>query len=175
METHNILGAVGLLLLVLYAAWDIPGAIERDGERVTLRYAWWVRCYFLFAAFAIPVGITLLAIVKEPRDTGEMWSLCGLYALFGVLGVPSWWMTTRFALEISPAGLVCRSPWRGSRFVPWEKVDRLCQGEMVQWYILRSRDGYAFRFPYQCVPGLPLLLEEMKKHAPAALAIGEQA
>jgi hypothetical protein len=163
MDTDNILGVIGLLLLIGYVAWDMPPTIERSAGKVTIRYAWWVRCYFLVAAFAIPLGITVLGIYKEPKGS-EMGCFIGLYALFGVLSVPWWWMTTRFAATISDAGLECHSPWRGKRFVPWSEVVGLTRSEVVQWDVLQTRDGYRFRIPWQAVPGLPLLQSSIDHH-----------
>jgi hypothetical protein len=161
----NILGAVGALLLMLYVAVDMPPAVQAGpGSTVTLRYARWWRVYLLLLAFAVPLAITLLARVRPPRHEEETNPLLRLFALFCGLSLPMWWATTNFSLTISPEGLVCGSPWRGKRFVPWGDLVEVRHGMVVQWYVLRTRGGYCFRVPCECVPGLPLFLEAVARH-----------
>jgi hypothetical protein len=166
MSSDNILGVIGLLCLVVFVAWDMRPAIERSAGKVILRYAWWVRCFFLASAFVIPLGITLLGISKEPKNPADLRAFIGLYALFAVLSVPSWWMTTRFSLTITAAGLECRSPWRGRRFVAWDEVVALTPSQAIQWHILQTSSGYRFCIPNQGVPGLTLLQEMVDRLAP---------
>jgi hypothetical protein len=167
LSSDNILGALGLLVLLVWIALDMPAGVERRrGGTTTLHYAAWVRWYFLFAAFAIPVGITLLAIVHKPKDDDEMIALYFVYALFAVISLPMWWLTTRFSLEISAKGLRCRSPWRGTRFVAWDEIVKLSRSEIWRCYFVEARGGYRFGVPDQMFPGVDYFLAALARHRP---------
>jgi hypothetical protein len=166
MDAVNILGAVGWLGLIAWVAWDMPPAVEHQGGSITLRYSRWVRCYFLFAAFGIPLGFTVVAIFKPPENDGDLWAIAGLYALFGVLSLPFWWETIHFSLTISATGLECRSGWRGVRRAAWTDVASLFASEFGRWFLLRTHSGPVIRVPSQFMPGLSCFLEAVEKHAP---------
>ena len=162
----NILGVLGGLALLSWVAWDMPASIEGVGDKLTLRYNRWVRGYFLFAAFGIPLGLTVLAIVNRPKDDEEMWCLLFLYLLFAVLTLPCWWETMCFSLTISSAGLECGSPWRGRRFVPWNDVVRVSRNKIYKWYVVETRSGYCVRVPQQLIPGLGAFMWVMEQRLP---------
>jgi hypothetical protein len=168
VSRENILGAVGILCLLAWVARDMPPTIRRESGKTTIRYAFWVRCFYLFSAFALPLALTLWAIVNRPEE-GEMWCLLASYALFAFLTGPVWWMVTRFALTISDEGLECHSPWRRTRFVKWSEIEEVTFGEMGRWYVLRAVDGYRFRVPQQAVPGLGDFLAAVGRHRPELL------
>jgi hypothetical protein len=168
LSFENILGAVGLLSLLVWIAWDMPPAIKRESSTTTIRYTFWVRCFYLFGSFAIPLGLTLLAIVNRPRED-EMWCLFLSYALYGILNLPMWWIVTRWGVTISERGLECRSPWRRRRFVTWDEIVDVTYGEVGKWYILRTRDGYRFRVPQQMIPGVHDFLQAVSQHRPEAV------
>jgi hypothetical protein len=168
LSLENILGAVGILALLTWVARDMPGAIQREAGKTTLRYTFWVRCFYLYMAFAIPLGLTLLAIVHRPPPE-EMWCLFASYALFAFLTGPMWWIVTRFALTISAEGLECRSPWRRTHFVKWDELEEVTYGLVGRWYVLSARSGYRFRVPDQMIPGLCDFLLAVMQHRPEAL------
>jgi hypothetical protein len=170
----NILGAVGILGLLTWIAIDMPPAIQREEGKTTIRFAFWIRCFYLFYAFAIPLGLTLMAIVHRPPPE-EMWCLFASYALIGFISWPMWWIVTRFALSISADGLECHSPWRRKRFVKWDELKEVTYGVVGRWYVLRARSGYRFRVSGldhifgKLAPGLDDFQAAVAQHRPEAL------
>src|SRR3984957_1429295 len=142
MAPINIIGVVGLILLLLYIAWDMPPAIEWRGEAVTLRYARGLRWFALFAACAMPLLITVIAIGNPPKEPGDGWIIIGTYVLFGVSSGYLLLETVGFAVTITDKGLQCQSGWRRRRFVPWEEIVDLTAAEMSKHFVLRTRGGY---------------------------------
>jgi hypothetical protein len=164
MSSENIVGAVGLLGLLLYLAWDMPPAIKRTGGSQTLRYARWLRWYSLFAALGIPLGITVLAIVFPPKDDSEEWAIAGVYALFAVPSTYLLLESIGFAVTITDKGLECRSGWHRRRFVPWKDVTGLTTSKITKHFVLLTRGGYRYRVPALLVPGLSDFLEAVHSH-----------
>jgi hypothetical protein len=162
----NIIGIVGLVLLLLYIAADMPRAIERRGESITLRYTRSLRWFALFSACGMPLLITVILIGNPPKEPGDEWCIAGSYALFGVLCGYLLLETVGFAVTITDKGLECRSGWRRRRFVPWEEVTGLVPSEIMKNLVLRTRNGYRFRIPSQCIPGSKYFLDAMEAHRP---------
>jgi len=125
------------------------------------------RGFALFAAFGIPLAITALVISMPPKNRGDVLAVIGLYGMFAVLGGPLLWEASRFAIGVSKAGLDCRSPWRTSRFVPWNEVERLSFSSINSWFIIRAIDGWKFRVSF-LVPGLSEFLARCEQHLSVA-------
>jgi hypothetical protein len=169
MSFDNILGAIGGVCLMLFVAFDMPPATERTGDTITLRYARWVRIFYLFATFGVQLGITVLAIYLKPKDDEEMWCLFLSYMLFLILTTPMLWWVTRFSLTLSREGVEYRSHIWGRRFIAWDEVADLSPSQVVQWYILRTHSGSKIRIPSQLVPGMDLLFAAFCERAPCNL------
>jgi hypothetical protein len=162
----NIIGIVGLVVLVFYVAADMKPAIERHGGSLTLRYARPLRWFALFTACGIPLLITLILIGNPPKDPGDEWCIAGSYALFGVVCGYLLVETAGLSVTITERGLECRSGWRRRRFVPWEDVNGLTVPEITKHFVLHARGGYRFRVPMQLVPGLADFLTAVGAHCP---------
>ncbi len=167
MAPINIIGVVGLIVLLLYIAADMRPAIEWRGESLILRYARWLRWFALFAACAMPVLITVIVIGNPPKEPGDGWIIIGNYVLFGVLSGYLFLETVGFSVTITVKGLECKSGWRRRRFVPWEEITGLTTGVVTKRFVLRTRGGYRYHVPMQLVPGLGYFLAAVKKHLSA--------
>jgi hypothetical protein len=160
-----IVAVTGFLGALLWVAQR--GGPEADPETGTylFRHSWLFRGFSLFAAFGIPLGITLLVIFNPPKHDGDLIAIVFIYALFAVLSFPLLWESVRFAVLVTPEGVYCKSPWRASRFLDWSEIRELDFSPTSSWFILRATDGWKFRI-YTLVPGLKVFLEECEKHLP---------
>ena len=62
------------------------------------------------------------ALFYPPKNGDDVTAILCLYGLFAALSAPLLWEAMRFSLAVTPAGLDCRSPWRGHRFLAWDEV-----------------------------------------------------
>lgn len=165
-----VIGFLGLLMWAAQRGRPVAG----PGGTLVFRHSLLLRGFSLLMAFGIPIGITVLMFFNPPKNESDVGAIIGLYALFGLLSAPLLWESMRFALTVTPAGLDCRSPWRGRRFLPWEDVKEVSYNATNSWFVIRARDGWKFR-PSILVPGLAKFLEECEKRLPlSALANAEE-
>jgi hypothetical protein len=167
---HEIVYLAPALVLGLFGAMAWAATLGRpmgDGSAgtVVLRHGWLLRGFALFSAFGIPFGITVLVIMHPPKQEGDVSAILGSYALFAVLSGPLLWEAMRFAVAADAAGLTCRSPWRGTRFVAWDELHEVTFSAQGGWYIFRAADGYKFRV-YTWVAGVGRLLAECVRRLP---------
>ena len=161
--------AIGFLSLLLWAARRGRPA-EGPGATLVFRHGLLLRGFSLFAAFGIPLGITVLVLFNPPKQDGDVTAILCLYGLFAVLSAPLLWESMRFSLAVTPEGLDCRSPWRGHRFLAWHEVKEVSFNPTNSWFVIRAHDGWKFR-PSILVPGLARFLEQCERHLPlSALA-----
>jgi hypothetical protein len=161
---------VGFLGLLLWAARAGRPAAGPEPGALLFRHGLLLRGFALFAAFGIPLAITALVFVFPPQKEGDVGAIIGVYSLFGGLSAPLLWEAMRFALLVSPRGLVCRSPWRRGRSLTWGEVEEVSFSPGNSWFVIRARDGWKFRVP-TLVPGLTRFLEACERHLPAAALV----
>jgi hypothetical protein len=164
---------VGFLGLLMWAAERGKPKVDSDGTLI-FRHSLLFRCFSVFMAVAVPVGIIVLAILKPPQKESEFWAMMGLCIGFAVLIAPLLWESLRFALFVSPEGIECRSPWRGSRFLPWKDVEEVSFRASNSWFVIRAKDYYKFRI-HILVPGLSQFLEQCEQHLPPGALDGAEA
>jgi hypothetical protein len=164
----------GFLGLLLWVAQRGRPAADPETGRLLFRHSILFRGFALFAAFGIPLGITVLLLFNPPKKQSEVWAVLGLYVGFAVLSAPLLWESLRFALTVGPEGLDCRSPWRGRRFLPWEEVKEVSYSGMNSWFIIRATDGWKFRVSI-LVPGLSQFLARCEQHLPPEALEGAEA
>jgi hypothetical protein len=166
MAPINIVGALGLVALLLYLAWNMAPSIERKDDAVTFRYTLGMRRLALLLGFGSLLGLTILAIVHPPQDRGEMWVIYTFYMFFGVMCAAMIRETSGFAVRITEKGLDCRPAFRCRRFVTWDEVARISSGQMNKDFVLCTHGGYRFRIPAVFMPDLDLFLAEIEKRLP---------
>ena len=145
----------GILGLMVWAAKRGRPKLDAETGVVWFRHSALFRGFSLFMGFGIPLAITALLLYKPPKNRTDVLAVIGLYALFGALSAPLVWESLRYALGISKDGLDCRSPWRASRFVPWNRVESLSYSTMNSWFIIHTKDRWNFRVSV-FVPGLSI-------------------
>jgi hypothetical protein len=69
--------------------------------------------FAVLIAFIIPLAISILALVRPPKDEIELGCAIGLGTFFGGAGIFTLWETMRYRLVACPEGIGCYSPWRG--------------------------------------------------------------
>ena len=161
-----IIGSVTAFFAVLFLIAQRGGPVgDPENGTYLFRHSILLRGFALFAAFGIPIGITLLVIFNPPKGEGDVGAIIVIYALFAVLSFPLLWESMRFALLLMPDGLYCKSPWRGSRYLTWAEIQEIDFSAMSSWFIIRAVDGWTFRV-YTLVPSIGRFLEECGKYLP---------
>jgi hypothetical protein len=163
-----VLGFLSLLLWAAQVGRPAPGPEPGD---LLFRHGPLLRGFSLFAAFGVPLAVTVLVFFKPPKDDGDVWAIIGIYSLFGVISAPLLWESMRFALVVSPEGLDCCSPWRRGRFLAWDEVQDVSYSATSSWFVIQATDGWKFRVPI-LVPGLTHFLEACERHLPVAALTG---
>jgi hypothetical protein len=155
-----VIGSLGLLLWVAQR-----GRPKLDAETgvVWFRHSAIFRGFALLLGFGVPLAITALIVFKPPKNRADVFAVIGVYGMFALLGGPLLWEALRFALGISKDGLDCRSPWRASRFVPWNRVERLSYSSMNSWFVIHTKDRWNFHVSI-LVPGLAIFLTRCEQH-----------
>jgi hypothetical protein len=140
-------GVIGILALLLLAVRR--GQPRADEQRGTLlfRRKLLYRGFALVMAIGVPLGVTVRVFVFPPQDEGDVYAILGVQALFIGLSWPLLWDALGFVLLVTPEGLRCRSPWRGSRFVPWDDVRAVSYSARKSCFLIQAHDGYCFRVP----------------------------
>jgi hypothetical protein len=159
-----VLGFLGLLYRV--AQRGRPKLDAGTGV-VWFRHSAIFRGFALMVAVGVPLALTALIVFKPPRNRVEVLAIIGLFGLFGSLGGPLIWEALRFALGVSKDGLDCRSPWRASRFVPWNRVEGLSYNTTNSWFIIHTKDRWNFHISI-LVPGLSIFLTRCEQHLSTA-------
>ena len=154
-----------LLGMLTLAAWLVRPQPDPATTLLVLRHSWWLKGFALFAAFGIPLAITVLVYFQPPQDDGDLGAILGLYTGFALLSGPLLWESLRYALIVSDEGLECRSPWKGTAFLHWDEIDAITYGRQNSWFIIRATDGYKFRISFM-VPGISRFLAECERHLP---------
>jgi hypothetical protein len=153
----------GMLALFCWAAQRGKPTADPETGTLLFRHSLLLRGFALFAAFGVPLAITILVFFNPPKNEGDVWAIVGLYALFAFLSAPLLWESLRFALTTSPEGLDCQSPWRGRQFLYWDEIEEISYSSMNSWFVIRAVDGWKFRVSL-LVPGLSDFLEECERH-----------
>ncbi len=130
---------------------------------VWFRHSAMFRGFALCVAFGVPLALTALVVFKPPRNGVEVLAFIGLFGLFGLLGGPLIWEALRFALGVSEDGLDCRSPWRASRFIRWNRVEKLSYSTTNSWFVIHTKDRWNFHVSI-LVPGLSIFLTRCEQH-----------
>jgi hypothetical protein len=113
---------------------------------MVLRYNPFLQGFAIFTTFGIPLAITAPLFKIPLKTASDVKALFALYALFVGIGATLLWETMRFALAVSPEGLDCRSPWRGSssggrRYA----MSRFAAGQLWDYHTRPSDDGSRIR------------------------------
>lgn len=171
VSSISAIATVTFLGLLLWTAQRGKPTVDPKTGVLLFRHSILFRGFALFAAFGIPLGITILVIFMPPEKEGDTEIILGLYAFFAFLSAPLLWESMRFALFISPKGLDCRSPWRRKRFLPWNEVNALSYSVLNSWFVIRASDNWKFRVSI-LVPGLSKFLAQCEQHLPTTALAG---
>jgi hypothetical protein len=157
---------MAVLFLLLWAGLRGKPREDPATGTVVFRYNVFVRVLSIVLAFGPPIAITLLVLFAKPvQNEDDLWAVVFLYVLFAFLGIPLLWETVRYSLAISPAGLACRSPWRGNLFIPWDEVSQLSYSGTNAWFVIHATTGQRFRV-HLFVAGVGRFLELVEQHLP---------
>ncbi len=150
-------GFVWLLFAVARAA---PPYREEAGT-VTFRHGALLRAFAVLAFFGAPMLLGLWVLFFPPRSNTTLAPAIVTAALLGVAGILLVWEAFQFQLTISPAGLECRSPWKGRFSQTWEQVTAIEYSAVNAWFVVKFPDG-AFHVS-TLVPGVSRFLEECER------------
>jgi hypothetical protein len=170
---HHVAAVVTLVFMGILLWASRRGKPLRDAytNAMVFRHGILIRGFALLGTFGAPSAITLIGIFRPPPpQPGDFWAVCFLYALFPAISAPLLWESMRFAMKVSPEGLDCRSPWRGTRFLAWDDIKEISYSQAWSWFVVRAVDGWKFRVPL-LIPGLGHWLEQCERYLPeSALA-----
>jgi hypothetical protein len=136
-----------------------------------LRHGWGFRCFSL-VSFALFCGVFLLfdiGLVRNPTAiSGPAVLFLGALFLFVALGAYLVAEAFRVRIEVTPAGVVCHSPWRKRRAIPWAEVASVSYSHSCNWLVITGQDGRKIR-AHVFLSGLPWLARAVQTHLPPAL------
>lgn len=159
---------VAVTVLLALMAWagrhgrPRPGA---DEHTLLFRHNAVFRWFAYLSTIGIPLGLTALVTLIPPRGE-EVWYVVGIYAGFALLTLPLFWEAIRYYVLVGPEGIVCRSAWRGTRFIAWDDLREVSFSTANAWFIFRARDGTTIRV-HMFVSGLSDLLRLVELRVPA--------
>jgi hypothetical protein len=160
-----IVTVTGFLGLLVWAAQRGKPAIDPETGDMIFRHSGIFRWFTIVTAFGIPLGITILLLFNPPKNDGEIYAVFGLYVGFALLTLPLLWEAVRFMLVLSSEGITCQSPWRGTRFIPWQDIEEITFQSTNSMFIIHAEDGYVFRL-LTLIPGLSQFLAKCEQHLP---------
>jgi magnesium-transporting ATPase (P-type) len=133
-----------------------------DGDTLTFRHGKLLRLFAVVVFFAAPLVFGLWLLFFPPRSNATLFPIIVAAAVLGVAGVLLVWEAFKFQLTTSPAGLDCRSPWKGKFAHPWEQVTVLEYSALNAWFVLKFAGGSEFHVP-TLVPGVARFLEACER------------
>jgi hypothetical protein len=148
------LGFVWLLFAVARAA----PPYRADGGTITLRHGQLLRAFAVLAFFGAPMLFALWVLFFPPRSNATFAPAIVAAALLGLAGFLLVWEAFKFQLTLSPAGLDCRSPWKGRFSHAWEQVTALEYSTVNAWFVLKFQGNSEFHVS-TLVPGVSRFLE----------------
>ncbi len=148
------LGFVWLLFAVARAA----PPYRDDSGTVTLRHGQLLRAFAVLAFFGAPMLFGLWILFFPPRSNATLAPIVVAAALLGLAGFLLVWEAFKFQLTVSPAGLECRSPWKGRFVYSWEQVTALEYSAVNAWFVLKFQGGGEYHVS-ALVPGVSRFLE----------------
>lgn len=151
-------GFVWLLLSI--ARWAPPDRI--DGETITFRHGQLLRAFAVIVFFGVPFAMGLMLIAYPPRSNLTMSASVVVAALFGLAGFLLTWEAFQYRLVVSPAGLECRSPWKGRFTQTWDSVTAVEYSTVNMWFVLIFQGGSEFHVS-TLVPGVSQFLEACER------------
>jgi hypothetical protein len=158
----SVMGLLGLMAWAARRGRPRPGA---DEHTLLFRHNAIFRWFAYLTTFGIPLGLTALVVFIPPRGV-EVWYVVGVYAGFAALTLPLFWEASRYYLLVTAEGIVCRSAWRGTRFVRWDDLRDVSFSTTNAWFVFHARDGKKIRV-HMFVTGLNDLLRLVELRVPA--------
>lgn len=140
-----------------------PVKFDAATGAIVLRYGSIFRAIGYISLFAGPVLLGLVSIAKPPNKTEDYLAILGILGIFGGLGAPLVWETTRFSISVSDQGLDCRSAWKKQRYLTWAEIDSISYSVINSWFIIRACDGWKIHVNL-FVPGLNQFLQHCERN-----------
>jgi hypothetical protein len=160
------------LLLASSARQGLPRP-ARGGPVRLFRHNGLFRGFAIAAAAGLPVGLAGL-LYFHPPQRADVPYLVGLFLVFAIITLPLVWEAGRYYVLVTPAGLECRSPWRGVRALAWDDVVDVRYSAMNAWFEFVGRDGDRIR-AHAFVAALNDLLALVEARVPASVLKGARA
>lgn len=148
--------------LIFLARAERP--LEGPG-RLVFRYHIGLRILTLVLFFGTILMVTIILFFNPPKQDGDVYAIFGVYALFTGLGLPLFWETHFFLLEVDDDGLTCHSPWRGKFFIAWGEVDEVAWADFGSYFLVKGPQRWIRLSPM--VGGLAEFLKECEKRLPS--------
>jgi hypothetical protein len=175
---HHLILHGGPMLAGAAAAWLVacwpekPPPFDAGGGQV-IRHGWTFRAFSLVCLVILggPSLIILYGVaVSVDRDPDVAREPAILLVLVPVLIVAlSVYLTAeafRMRIDVSPAGIVGRSPWRRRRTaIRWQDVTEVTYSHAFDWLRIKGRDGQSIRAHY-FLRGFPWLARAVLEHVP---------
>jgi endonuclease/exonuclease/phosphatase family metal-dependent hydrolase len=148
---------LGFVWLLFAVARAVP-PYRVDGDTIVLRHGQLLRAFAVLAFFGAPMVFGLWILFFPPRSNATLAPIVVAAALLGLAGFLLVWEAFKFQLTVSPAGLDCRSPWKGRFSQTWDQVTALEYSSANAWFTLKFQGGGAFHVS-ALVPGVSRFLE----------------
>jgi Bacterial PH domain len=168
-----VVAVTGLLALMAWAAQRGRPTADPASGRLVFRHSGVFRGFALFAAFGIPLGITVLVLFHPPKNDGDLIAIGFIYGLFAVLSFPLLWETMLYSVAVSDAGIDARSPWRGRRAFAWDEIEQVTWSNFSGSFVFRSTDGRTISVR-GLTAGVSEFLGACERHLPLEVLEGAQ-
>jgi hypothetical protein len=93
----------------------------------------------LFGTFFLLLAGVVLLIVNVQGWRADTWIALLLATIFGAYGLLVLAEVVVTRIEVSPDGIVCSSPWRKTRRVPWSQITNSNFSAVNYWYVFSTR------------------------------------
>ena len=156
--------AIGGFWLLLLSGRGRTVPIQPNGD-FTLRHGKFFRAFACALILGLELLIGSLALFTPPESplaTGTMISAAVVAAGLGFLLI---WDAYRFELKVTSQALICQSPWRGGRTVPWAEVNRVSFSTANLWFAIEPKSGPSFHI-LAVVPGVQQFLASCEANIP---------
>jgi hypothetical protein len=159
---HHLILHGGPMLAGAVAAWLVacwpekPPPFDPAGGGQVVRHGWIFRAFSLVCLVILggpALVIVYGAAVTMDRDPALMREPVALLIIIPllILGL-SIYLTAeafRVRIDVTPAGIIGRSPWRRRRAaIRWEDVTEVFYSHWFDWLTIKSRDGPTIRAHY---------------------------
>jgi hypothetical protein len=131
--------AVALFLGGLATLAKRPPKLDPKSRTIVLEHSWLLKGLGLVAGLGMPLLVLVLVLVIGFKKPSDALAAGGLLLFFGLLG--GWLLLESMGVRVllSEEGIEGRSPWRGTRFIPWDEVKEVKFSQAMSWFVVVGR------------------------------------